>query len=154
MSVRTTIQRRLGFTRNELIVILFLSTTLCVGASFKVFFPRTAGTSTPQFDYTQADSEYVALSKAAAGLLADGAERAPGGDRGKTKTPPAKGGIKINTASAQELTQLPGIGPAIAERIVEYRKQHGRFKTVDDLTNVSGIGPKKLDKLRPFATAD
>ncbi len=58
--------------------------------------------------------------------------------------------VRINQASASELLHLPGIGPALAQRIITYRKQYGPFKTVDDLDMVSGIGPKKLAAMKPF----
>ncbi len=57
--------------------------------------------------------------------------------------------IDVNTADAATLTRLPRIGPAIARRIVAYRKTHGPFKTVDELLNVRGIGPKTLERIRP-----
>ena len=60
--------------------------------------------------------------------------------------------ININTATAQELQTLRGIGPALAQRIIEYRQTSGRFSTVDDLANVKGIGEKTLDKLRDSIT--
>lgn len=56
--------------------------------------------------------------------------------------------INVNTASASELERLPGIGPVLAERIIEERMTHGPFRTADDLDRVSGIGPKKLAALR------
>ncbi|MDR0325172.1 MAG: helix-hairpin-helix domain-containing protein [Oscillospiraceae bacterium] len=61
------------------------------------------------------------------------------------------GRIDINTASAVELTDLPGIGPALSQRIIEYREEHGPFADVDGLINVKGIGEKVLERLRPFA---
>jgi competence protein ComEA len=61
-------------------------------------------------------------------------------------------GVDINSASAPELERLPGIGPALAEAIVEYRESHGLFQTVDDLLDVPGIGPAKLELLRPWVT--
>ncbi len=56
--------------------------------------------------------------------------------------------INVNTASAQELEALNGIGPVKAQAIVEYRKQHGAFKNTDDLINVPGIGDKTAETLK------
>ncbi len=61
------------------------------------------------------------------------------------------GPINLNTASAVELQALPGIGPALAERIVAWRTEHGSFASVDDLRKVSGIGAVKLERIRPMA---
>lgn len=59
-------------------------------------------------------------------------------------------GLDINRATVEQLEALPGIGTVIACRIVEYREKHGRFKTVQDLLNVSGIGPKRLAVIKDF----
>ncbi|HEY0217212.1 MAG TPA: ComEA family DNA-binding protein [Cellulomonas sp.] len=56
--------------------------------------------------------------------------------------------VDLNTAGATELDALPGIGPVLADRIVQWRTEHGRFAAVDDLQQVSGIGPSVMDKLR------
>jgi comEA protein len=56
--------------------------------------------------------------------------------------------VNINTSTAHELTGLPGIGPALAKRIVEYRERSGGFKKPEHITRVSGIGPKKFEKLK------
>ena len=60
--------------------------------------------------------------------------------------------IAINTATEKEWIQLPGIGPKRAHEIIEFRQQHGNFHTVDELLNVKGIGPKGLEKIRPYLT--
>jgi competence protein ComEA len=52
--------------------------------------------------------------------------------------------IRINSASEQELQQLPGVGPALAREIIAYRQQHGRFRSLSDLDNVKGVGPARL----------
>lgn len=61
--------------------------------------------------------------------------------------------LNINTASTEELQTLPNIGEATAQRIVDYRTQHGDFDSVDAIQNVKGIGVKTLEKLRPFVDA-
>jgi comEA protein len=55
--------------------------------------------------------------------------------------------VNINTADSQTLQQLPGIGPVIAQRIMDYRDAHGAFDTIGELINVDGIGEKTLEKL-------
>lgn len=56
--------------------------------------------------------------------------------------------VNVNTATNQELLTIPGIGPAIAKRIVEYRTQFGNFEQAEELQNVSGIGPAKFEKMK------
>jgi competence protein ComEA len=58
--------------------------------------------------------------------------------------------IDLNTATVTELDALPGVGPVLAGRIVEWRQANGRFTTVDDLNEVSGIGDATMEKLRPM----
>ncbi len=60
--------------------------------------------------------------------------------------------VNLNTATAAELEALPRIGPALAQRIIDYRREHGAFQTVDDLLAVKGIGPALLATLRPYVT--
>ena len=63
-------------------------------------------------------------------------------------------GLNINTATAEELTSLPGIGPAKAQAIIDHRNMNGPFSSVDDLVKVSGIGNAVLDKIRPLIRAE
>lgn len=58
--------------------------------------------------------------------------------------------ISINYANADEIEKLPGIGPSLAQRIVEYRTKNGRFKEPGELKKVKGIGDKLFDKIQPF----
>jgi len=62
--------------------------------------------------------------------------------------------INLNSAYAADLLRLPEIGEVIAERIIEYRHQIGKFTKVDQLSNVKGIGPKKLERIRNHLTID
>lgn len=60
--------------------------------------------------------------------------------------------VDINSADARLLSTLPGIGPKTAEKITAYRAANGPFNTVDDLLNISGIGSRKLEKIRSLVT--
>jgi comEA protein len=67
------------------------------------------------------------------------------------KKPPAAP-VNLNTATSEELQQVPGIGPATADKILQMRKAYGAFKSVDDLLAIRGIGPKRLEKMRKYLT--
>lgn len=71
-------------------------------------------------------------------------------DAGKKKPPPKP--ININTATSEELQQVPGIGPATASKILQMRKSYGAFKTIDDLLAICGLGQKRLDKMSKYLT--
>lgn len=60
------------------------------------------------------------------------------------------GKLNVNSADATQLALLPGIGEKTAENIIAYRTQHGNFKTIDDLTQVKGIGTKSVEKFREY----
>lgn len=72
------------------------------------------------------------------------------GDPAAAETAP-RTPVDINTAGAEELEALPGIGPVLAGRIIEYRERHGPFGSLRDLLKVSGIGEKKLAELEDLA---
>jgi competence protein ComEA len=78
------------------------------------------------------------------------AGEAPGTAGGGTGSPGAK--INLNTADAAELDALPKVGPVLAQRIVDWRKEHGAFKSVEELDAVDGVGPKMLEALLPLVT--
>lgn len=117
----------------------------------------------------------AALALAGAGvrfLLSPAADHAPGDVRlVSTDTPPASAlretarraallerplapgeRVDVDRADVTELTRLPRVGPALAQRIVAWRQGHGPFGSIARLDSVSGIGPKLLDALRPFVT--
>ena len=74
---------------------------------------------------------------------------APAGGGARTPTP-AGGPLDLNTATAEQLEALPGVGPATSRAILAYRSSHGRYRTVTELLEVPGIGPAKLEALRPL----
>lgn len=89
------------------------------------------------------------ISRAPPSGLASPVSRAP---PNRVATSPGGGPVDLNRATAAELEDLPGIGPALAKRIVEYRDQHGRFAVPEDLKKVSGIGDKTFARLAPMVS--
>ncbi len=86
----------------------------------------------------------LALALSAAAALAADAPASP-----ETRL---TGVINVNSASAEQLEMLPGIGPSRARAIIEHRKEHGPYKEVADLEAVSGIGERALERIRPHCT--
>ena len=72
--------------------------------------------------------------------------------RAPTEATPAI--VSINKASAAELEKLPGVGPALAARIVEWREQHGSFRRIEHLLMVRGVSERRFRELRPFITTE
>jgi comEA protein len=71
-----------------------------------------------------------------------------------TPTPNQPARVHINSATVEELETLPGIGPSLAQAIIDYRDEHGPFASLDDLDNVPGMGPAKLDAIREQVVFD
>lgn len=116
------------FTRDERAVVLFLASALLVG-SLVLAAGRVAPSVVPGFD----------------------AGPAPAADDASPHVAES-GPVNVNTASAEELTRLPGVGPVRAEAIVCLRERRGRYDSLDELLEVKGIGPVTLERLRPEAT--
>ena len=113
--------------------------------------PTTTSTSAPisAVSSPATKTSGKSASKTAAQSGAKTAGGAKGGKGGKLSDP-AQGTVNINTASAEELQRIPGIGPAMAERILDFRKQNGKFTAPEDMLQISGIGEKKFAKMQPF----
>lgn len=116
---------------------------------------HAAGGPAPEADLNQinlaqpvTDGQRVYVPRAGETVVALGVT---GADGGGTTAHDSGGIVNINEASESELETLPGVGPATAKAIVDYRTQHGRFRSVDDLLNVRGIGPAKLEQIKPHA---
>ena len=84
--------------------------------------------------------------------VAPGAAVPTGSQASVGSSPSPSGPVNLNTATAAELDALPGIGPVIAQRIVDWRTEHGQFGSIDQLGDVSGIGDATLARLRPLVT--
>ena len=77
---------------------------------------------------------------------------APTAGTSGTGSAPAGGAVDLNTATLEQLDGLPGVGPVLAQRILDWRAEHGRFASVDQLAEVPGIGEAKLEQLRDRVT--
>jgi comEA protein len=155
MRLLNELNRNLGFTPQEGRVVLFLVATFLLGIGIKIV--KSARTEQSTFDYTASDSEFEARSRVLAGMDSsveeggnDTLPRSPSKNEFSGRLSPRS--ININTASREDLIRLPGIGEAMAERILIYREENGSFSTIDELINVRGIGRKKLDRIAPYCT--
>lgn len=70
----------------------------------------------------------------------------------ETKAPDSARKVNVNSADASQLALLPRVGPSVAQRIIDYRKQNGPFKKAEDLMLVQGIGEKTYQLLKPYVT--
>lgn len=109
---------------------------------------RPAGRSDPAAQ--KAESGREASTIPPAGEEAVAATKGESGRSADRRAAAKPSRLDLNHASAAELKELPGVGPVLAGRIVSYRNEHGPFKTVDELDQVKGVGPKLLEKLRPL----
>jgi competence protein ComEA len=116
---------------------------------------EAAGGATPEADLTPINLARVLTDGEQVLVTADPPPQAappaaPPGSGSTAPTPTAP--INLNTATAAELETLPGIGPALAGRILAWRDQNGRFTTVDELREVAGIGEQRFAQLEPLVT--
>jgi competence protein ComEA len=96
------------------------------------------------------DGQRVAVPRA--GEVAPAVVDGGGGAADGSAAAEVAGPVDLNNATAVQLDTLPGVGPATAAAIIAYRTQHGPFRTVDALGDVKGIGPARLEQLRPLVT--
>jgi len=100
------------------------------------------------------DGEQIVVPKPGEAIPVAGASGAPGAGPGSAGGTSSGGGsagglVDLNTADAAALDALPGVGPVLSQRILDWRAQHGRFSSVDELGEVSGIGDKLLAQIGP-----
>ncbi len=134
-------QERFGFTRTELTVVMLLTISLLIGTAIRHFRDTPSAATLPS--YAETDSQFVRGAR----VFHDAVRQRPPLDSEATPHSPGQP-LDINQATEAEFVRLPGIGPAIARRIIAYREVHGRFVSVTDLRRVRGIGPRTLDRIR------
>lgn len=158
------ISKKTGFTTPELKVILFLCFTLMAGFSYKNFIKEKPEILEPEsFDYSVEDSLfYNPPGEISADSLKMNIQKEVDYKRevldfnersfkkSTKKTLPAENSINLNTAKLEDLMKLPGIGEKTALTIIELRTKLGKFKKVDDLLQVKGIGNTKLNNIKKY----
>lgn len=130
-----------------LVAVILVSGGILVGMNLKNS-PSINSGSSADASTTSTSSSFLSSSPSSTALAKSAA---------KSASPAAaqvSGKININTATLSQLDGLPGIGPAYAQRIIDYRAANGPFKSVDGLDKVKGIGPKTIEKLRDKATVE
>ncbi len=114
---------------------------------------EAAGGATPDADLTPINLARVLTDGEQVLVTADPPPAAPPApSAGGPATPTTEAPVNLNTATAAELEALPGIGPALAGRILDWREQNGRFTSIDELREVSGIGEQRFAQLEPMVT--
>jgi competence protein ComEA len=146
------IQTKLGLTKSEAGVILFLSFGLLIGGTAKILKLDRA---TERYDFTKSDSAFEAASSKIDSIIATEEDTLHAASKPQWKSKPSIDfPINLNAATLDELTALPGVGKTTAQRIIEFRDSNTRLNSIEDLLKVKGIGPKKLEKIRPFVKID
>jgi comEA protein len=127
-----------SFTPQEIKALIFLLVVLIIGGGITLykrshphFAPELISDFTEQKDMSPIQKESF-----------------------QSKKPKIRDKIRINQAPAKELELLPGIGPVLAERIISLRESKGKFKKVDELLEVNGIGSKKLEEIKEWIVID
>lgn len=132
-----------GFTRREQRAILLLLSAFGLGAL--VWLYRQSRPLPPVNP-----AEVAAFDEYARALERDTSVVVASLETPASKATPAALALDLNAAAEADLVRLPGIGPVMAKRIVEYRQTHGSFKRLEDLRKVKGIGAKTYAKLAPL----
>ncbi len=140
-----------GMTLGEQRTLLALVAVIALGLGYKAYQDRQAISSV----YIEKNKEEWSAPPQTQTLLPSAERTSPVPPPLKPTAPPAPAGkLDLNTATLAELdAMLPGIGPVKAKAILDYREKKGGFRSLEQLLDVHGIGPKTLDSIRPLATA-
>jgi len=146
-----------GFTRQEQKFVLFLLVSFIVGLGIRLVkksdYQKGGNDWSAEHDSLFAEFKHVTNSAREEESYALNLR-----NKARSRFQPDKKSIvsqvNINTADIEALQILPGIGPSMAQRIIDYRKSFGLFHSIEDLMKIKGIGPKTFDKLKKAVTVD
>lgn len=145
-----------GFTWTETRVLLFLVFSILMGYAYSIISSEKS-TSYKSYDYSKEDSLFYSLynsdlenSKPKETYKSEIFTSVKNGSIKTKPDLPLENSININSASAEELTALPGIGEKTAKSIIDFRNKNGNFKSIEDILNVRGIKEGKLRKIKPY----
>jgi competence protein ComEA len=154
------LSKKIGFTETEITVILFLAGVFIVGFIYKEFFKDNNVPEYKNFNYSKEDSlfNYYTNNNSDDSLLSSNLEiKQDVLELSDTITYKKKDisalsekSININTAGISDLVMLPGIGEKTAEKIILLRTQRGKFRNINEIMDVKGIGEAKFNKIKKF----
>lgn len=156
--------RKIGLTENELRILLFFLALYLGGLGIKNFSEEKS--EPEKFDYSEFDRLYESLNSDSSATDSIEYESTnskksrkqknefANHESAKVKIAPKENSIDLNAATIEILMQLPGVGKRTAENIVAYRFKIGRFKSVNELLNVKGIGQSRLENIKKYIYID
>ena len=153
---------KIGFTQTEIKVVIFLVIVFAIGLGVKYIFFKNSVEIAKKYDYSIQDSIFEAV-KISENRVRDEEIDTKTVDykqevldfnttnfKNSKKVVPPEKSININKASIEDLLKLPGIGEKTAENIINFREKITRFKKLEDILNVKGIGNSKLNKIKKY----
>ncbi len=136
----------LNFTPREIRALLFLLMALLVGSGITLY-KRNHPQFAPELVMEKNDLAAFSGMHPTVPAKEEGTENKP-------NVPPKPIKINVNQAQISELERVPGLGPKLSQRIIEYRKVNGPFHKLEDLIKVRGIGPKNLEQIKDYLTVE
>jgi comEA protein len=162
------VSKKISLTQTEIKIMLFVVSILVIGFGYKNFFKDTNSVPYKVIDYSGQDSIFnnsgkdslksKNLSKSVDKKVDYKQEvldfNTRSFDNVQKKTFPAENSVNLNSASLNDLLNLPGIGEKTAEKIIEYRDHVKKFSKVEELLSVRGIGESRLNKIKKYLFID